>query len=117
MPEADNSKTFDRALWLMAFFAVITAVLAAVAAFGSDGDTAQAADVEQISAAIELNEFAITGDLTVDPGNLTITLTNSGTMIHNLVFEDGHALGRRGPRRDRHAGSRRAHSRHLCRLL
>ena len=89
MPEADNSKTFDRALWLMAFFAVITAVLAAVAAFGSDGDTAQAADVEQVSAAIELNEFAITGDLTVDPGNLTITLTNSGTMIHNLVFEDG----------------------------
>jgi FtsP/CotA-like multicopper oxidase with cupredoxin domain len=89
VPEADNSKTFDRALWLMAFFAVITAVLAAVAAFGSDGDTAQAADVEQISAEIELSEFSITGDLTVDPGDLTITLTNSGTMIHNLVFEDG----------------------------
>ncbi|HEY6634091.1 MAG TPA: multicopper oxidase domain-containing protein [Acidimicrobiia bacterium] len=89
MPESDNSKTFDRALWLMAFFAVVTAVLAAVAAFRSDGDTAQAAGVEEVSASIELTEFSITGDLTVDPGNLTITLTNSGTMIHNLVFEDG----------------------------
>lgn len=90
MATKDNSKTFDRALWLMAVFAVLTAVLAAVAAFR--GGSAPAEEPEAggpIEASIELSEFAITGDLTVDPGDLTITITNAGTMTHNLVFEDG----------------------------
>jgi FtsP/CotA-like multicopper oxidase with cupredoxin domain len=87
--EENNSKTFDRALWLMAAFAVLTAVLAAIAAFRGGGETAEAAEPEEVIASIELNEFSILGDLTVDPGNVTITLTNTGTMIHNLVFDDG----------------------------
>ena len=91
MPEKDNSKTFDRALLLMAVFAVLTAALAGVAAFragATEGDGERSGPSE-ISSEIELTEWAISGDLTVDPGDLTITLTNSGTMAHNLVFENG----------------------------
>ena len=86
----DNSKTFDRAMVLMAIFAVLTAALAAVAAFrpGGDSDGEASAD-EEINASIELSEFTITGDLTIDPGVVTITVSNNGTMVHNLVFEDG----------------------------
>jgi FtsP/CotA-like multicopper oxidase with cupredoxin domain len=42
-----------------------------------------------ITADIELSEWAVTGDLEVAPGDLTITVTNAGTMAHNLVFENG----------------------------
>ena len=91
MTQRDTSKTFDRALMLMAVFAVLTAVLAAIAAFGSGDDepSTEAEGSETVNASIELSEFAITGDLTIDPGIVTITITNAGTMVHNLVFEDG----------------------------
>ena len=92
MAVSDNSKTFDRALAIMALFAVLTAVLAGVAAVragGSSGEAAAPEDGGPVTANIELNEWSITGDLEVAPGNLTITLTNTGTMVHNLVFENG----------------------------
>ena len=90
MTNQDSSRTFDRALWLMAVFAVITAVLAAIAAVRAGGSTAEATEEGgPMTANIELAEWSITGDLTVDPGDLTISITNSGTMAHNLVFENG----------------------------
>ena len=90
MASQDNSRTFDRALWLMALFAVLTAVLATVAAVRAGGSAEAVADEGgPVSANIELSEWAISGDLTVDPGDLTITLSNTGTMVHNLVFENG----------------------------
>ena len=89
----NNSKTFDRALWVMALFAVLTAVLAAVAAFRGGDTPASAAespsDSGAVTANIELSEWAITGDLEVPAGDLTITLSNTGSMAHNLVFENG----------------------------
>ena len=90
MADRDSSRTFDRALVVMAVFAVLTAVLAGVTAFRSGGASAEAAeDGGPVTANIELSEWAITGDLEVPPGELTITLTNAGTMAHNLVFENG----------------------------
>ena len=91
MPEKDSSKTFDRALLSMTVFAVLTAALAGVAAFraGATETGGETAGPSEIGAEIELSEWAISGDLTVDPGDLSITLTNGGTMVHNLVFEDG----------------------------
>lgn len=86
----DNSKTFDRAILLMAVFAVLTAALAAIAAFRPAGASeGEAGATDEIDVSIELSEFAITGELTIDPGVVTIALSNTGTMIHNLVFEDG----------------------------
>ena len=90
MPEKDNSKTFDRALLLMAVFAVLTAALAGVAAFRAGAaEPGDEAGTGPMDANITLSEWAISGDLTVDPGDLTITITNDGTMVHNLVFENG----------------------------
>jgi manganese oxidase len=90
---SDNTKTFDRALWTLAVFAVLIAGLAALAAFrGGDagartpGESAAGAGV---TAAIELSEWAVTGNLEVGPGDLTIELTNTGALPHNLVFENG----------------------------
>ncbi|HXV71660.1 MAG TPA: multicopper oxidase domain-containing protein [Acidimicrobiia bacterium] len=90
MPDKDNSKTFDRALLLMAVFAVLTAALAGIAAFRA-GATEPAGEEPggPITANVSLSEWEISGDLTVDPGDLTITVSNDGTMVHNLVFEDG----------------------------
>jgi manganese oxidase len=91
----DNSKTFDRALWVMAVFAVITALLAVVAAVRGGDPVAGAAEppgetgTQAVTANIELNEWSITGDLEVPAGDLTITLSNTGSMAHNLVFENG----------------------------
>jgi len=88
--DRDNSRTFDRALAVMAVFAVITAALAGIAAFRAGATPAEAADSGgPVTANIELSEWAITGDLEVGPGELTITITNTGTMAHNLVFENG----------------------------
>ncbi len=94
MAARDNSKTFDRALIVMAIFAAITAILALIAATRGGAEEGAAAAPEAggpVTASIELTEFAITGELQVDPGDLTLEITNAGTMIHNLEFENGPA--------------------------
>jgi manganese oxidase len=89
VPE-NNSKTFDRSLAVMAVFAVVTAILAVVAAVRAGDAPAQAAEGgESVTANVELSEWAITGDLEVASGDLDITLSNSGSLVHNLVFENG----------------------------
>lgn len=92
MAEETSSKTFDRALAVMAIFAVLTAALAGVAAVRAGEAPAEEAAAEEggpVTANIELAEWSITGDLEVPPGDLTITLSNTGSMAHNLVFENG----------------------------
>lgn len=93
MATRDNTKTFDRALWTLAVFAVLIAGLAALAAFrGGDAGArtpGESAAGTGMTAAIELSEWAVTGDLEVGPGDLTIELTNTGALPHNLVFENG----------------------------
>jgi manganese oxidase len=88
-----SSKTFDRFLLLLAVLAVLTVALAVVAAIrapavGAGGDGAAAAP-DQVSAELELSEFAIDGTLAVPPGDITFELTNTGGQIHNLAIEDG----------------------------
>lgn len=91
--ESGPSRTFDRALLLMAAFAVIMAVLAVIAAVRSGGEAEAIeeppVDNGPVLAQLELSEWAITGDLTIDPGVVTLEVTNAGTMVHNLVLEDG----------------------------
>ena len=93
MATGDNSRTFDLALVIMAVFAVLTAALGAVAAVRA-GDTPETATPSapsdgEVTAAIELSEWAVTGDLEVEPGELTIELSNAGSMVHNLALEGG----------------------------
>jgi len=86
----NNSKTFDRTLAVMAVFAALTAVLAIVAALRAGETPAKAAEEGgPATANLELAEWEITGDLEIPPGDLSITLSNTGSMVHNLVFENG----------------------------
>jgi plastocyanin len=74
----------------MAVFAALTALLAAIAAFrGNDAQAQAAEDNGAVTANIEITEWEITGDLEVAPGDLEVTVSNTGTLVHNLVFEDG----------------------------
>lgn len=95
MSESQSSNTFDRALWVLAVFAALTAALALVAAIRSPqsnpGGSEPIAAPQQVSAAIELTEFAINGDLDVPEGDLQITVSNTGAAPHNLVIEGGPA--------------------------
>jgi len=88
MTARDSSKTFDRAVLIMAFFAAVTAVLAVIAAVRA-GDAAAETGVDRVTADIELSEWLIAGDLEVPPADFTIELSNAGSMTHNLVFENG----------------------------
>jgi len=88
MTARDSSKTFDRAVLIMAFFAAVTAVLAVIAAVRAGEATAETG-IERVTAGIELSEWLIEGDLEAPPGDITIELSNPGSMIHNLVFENG----------------------------
>ena len=89
MAASDNTRTFDRAMMVMAVFAVLTTALALIAAIRAGDSPASAAEDGPVTASIELSEWAITGDLEVPPGDLTIRLSNGGSMVHNLAFENG----------------------------
>jgi len=99
VPSSDSNKAFDRFLILLAVMGVLTVGLALVAAIrapstgavGVEGVSAagEAPASNDVTAAIEMKEFEFTGTLTVPAGNLTIELTNAGSMVHNLAIEGG----------------------------
>lgn len=91
----DSAKTFDRFLVILALMGVLTVGLAVVAAIrapaggvGGDGAAGEG-DVGPVQAEIELSEFAISGQLNVEPGELSLVLENVGGQVHNLAFENG----------------------------
>ena len=85
----DSSKTFDRALLIMALFAALTAVLAGIAAFRGGGASEEAADGEggPVTASIELAEWSITGDLEIPAGEVTVDVTNTGSVAGDEVVQ------------------------------
>lgn len=93
MSDSQPSNTFEKALWLLAVFAALTAGLALVAAIrspqGPASGSAPSAGAEIVTAAVDLTEFKITGDLEVPEGDLQIEVSNSGAALHNLVIEGG----------------------------
>jgi len=97
---SDSTKTFDRFLVLLAVMGVLTVGLALVAALraptpptpatnASGVSAAPAEETDRVAARIELKEWAIEGTLEVPAGKVTLELANTGTMVHNLAFEDG----------------------------
>jgi FtsP/CotA-like multicopper oxidase with cupredoxin domain len=80
--------------WVLAVFALflivgvlpITAVGVA-SVLSDDGDTAGAAAASPTVIDVELSEFAISGASAVPAGPVTLRVTNSGTMQHDLVID------------------------------
>ena len=69
--------------------AVVIAVIAAIATIRGGTPVAAASEGEgqEVAPHISLTEFAIDGDLTIPPGEVTIELHNEGGAIHNLAIE------------------------------
>ena len=77
-------------LSFIALFGVITIPLATmgiVSEWRNGGETV--ATSKSTEAAIELSEYKITGTLTVPPGEVTMNITNKGSLPHNLVLQGG----------------------------
>lgn len=95
-----STRTFDRALIVLAVFGALAAGLALVAAIRTPADATAAGGTSlgadpsasgPVTAVIELNDFSIDGDLEIPAGDVEIELTNTGAALHNLVFENGPA--------------------------
>ncbi len=71
--------------------AVVIAVIAAIATIRGGTPAAASADESEAGGAvaphISMTEFAIDGDLTIPPGDVTIELHNDGGVVHNLAIE------------------------------
>lgn len=81
-PNSAPSNVFDR---LVVGLIVMGTVIAFVALVGVLRRPSAAASSESVLAEIALAEFAITGDLVVPEGALTLRVTNQGATLHNLV--------------------------------
>jgi FtsP/CotA-like multicopper oxidase with cupredoxin domain len=82
----DSSKVFDR---VTLFVCVIGVLVMATALLGIGRGTASGATEERTTVDLSLTEFAITGDLAVPPGQVSIRVTNDGSIPHNLSLVDG----------------------------
>jgi FtsP/CotA-like multicopper oxidase with cupredoxin domain len=80
------SRVFDRSIWLLSLMGALALVLAIVAATRPSATTAAA---ETTVLDLELHEFGIHGGLAASPGPVDLNVSNSGTMVHNLVMEGG----------------------------
>lgn len=92
-PPYADSKQDKTSRWyfsaLIVLFAVISvpmATMGAVAVWRSDNATAT---VKTSAVDIELSEFKISGNLVAAPGEVTLNITNKGSVAHTLVMVDG----------------------------
>lgn len=82
---------FDRLLILVGIIGAAAAVLAAVAAIraGSAGAVTPTVHEQRQTVGYGLSEFAIKGDFEISPGPTVFNVVNDGTIMHNLVLENG----------------------------
>ena len=67
-------------------FAVISLPMATMGAVAVWNDDSGAASVRASNVDIELSEFKISGNLIAAPGEVTLTVTNKGTVAHDLIM-------------------------------
>jgi hypothetical protein len=82
----DSSKVFDRLTLLVCLIGVLVMATALV---GATRGTASDATEGRTTIDVSLTEFAITGDLAVPPGLVSLRVTNNGSIPHNLSVVDG----------------------------
>ncbi len=86
---SDASKVIDRVTVLVGLIGVLVMATALVVAVR--GPQAGAERTVRTEAEIDLSEFSINGDLVVPVGEVSLRVTNSGTVAHNLSMTDGPA--------------------------
>src|SRR4051794_21583807 len=68
----------------VALVGLFLAVAAIVVAFNRPKEAAAGNSAATVDGAIRLSEFAIEGDLTLPPGHVQLTISNTGSQVHNL---------------------------------
>lgn len=88
-PPSDGGTSYGAVLGLiLGVFAILTAglvalILGAIAMSDSAPPAAQATTLD-----LSVREFSINGELTAPAGDVTLRITNSGSMAHNVVARD-----------------------------
>ena len=82
----DSAKVFDRVTVLVAATGVL--VMAAILILVVRGP-ASGIPIERSEPAVELNDFTISGDLSVPAGPVNLRVTNAGHVAHNLSLAGG----------------------------
>ncbi len=77
---------FVAVITLFAVISVPMAAMGAVAVWKNDNDTAT---VRTSNVDVELSEFKISGNFIAAPGDVTLTVTNKGSVAHNLIMTNG----------------------------
>lgn len=81
------ARVFDGFLVTLTLMGGLIALIALVAAVR--GPTAGASSGAPTVIEVGLSEFAITGDLTANAGEVQVHITNNGSQVHNLALADG----------------------------
>lgn len=84
----DSSKVFDR---LIIFLCVIGVLVMATTFVVAIRGPSASAEVSRSTVDLSLTEFAISGNLSVPMGSLSLRVTNNGSVAHNLRVENGPA--------------------------
>lgn len=84
---SDSSKVFDRVTVLISIVGVL--VLATTLVVAARGPAAGAAGADGTTVDVDLAEFSIRGELAVPVGQVSLRVTDSGTVAHNLSLVDG----------------------------
>jgi len=77
---------FVAVIILFAVISVPMATMGAVAVWNNDNGTGT---VRTSNVDVELSEFKISGNLIAAPGEVTLTVTNKGSVAHNLIMTNG----------------------------
>ncbi|MEO5840393.1 MAG: multicopper oxidase domain-containing protein [Acidimicrobiales bacterium] len=77
---------FVAVITLFAVISVPMAAMGAVAVWKNDNGTAT---VRTSNVDVELSEFKISGNFIAAPGDVTLTVTNKGSVAHNLIMTNG----------------------------
>ena len=81
--ENDDSTTRWYFVAVIILFAVISVPMAAMGAVAVWKGDSGAATVRTTTVDVELSEFAVSGSLAAAPGDVSLTITNKGTVAHN----------------------------------
>ena len=87
--ENDDSTTRWYFVAVIILFAVISVPMAAMGAVAVWKGDSGAATVRTTTVDVELSEFAVSGSLAAAPGDVSLTITNKGTVAHNLIMTNG----------------------------
>jgi manganese oxidase len=85
----DRLIVFVSVIGVLLMASIFVLVLQGPAVGSEDGAAGAGDEVSATVVDVELSEFAVSGDLTAQPGPVTLRVTNAGGVAHNLALDGG----------------------------